>query len=105
MLRRTKEEVARELPPKQVQILPVALHPVHQRIYDQHLQRERARLLGLLDEPGANRIAILASLTRLRQLSLDPVLVDETYAGRAVSAKITELVDHLTELSVAAARL
>ncbi|CCH78227.1 SNF2-like (fragment) [Nostocoides japonicum T1-X7] len=98
LLRRTKEEVAAELPPKQVQILPVALHPVHQRIYDQHLQRERQRLLGLLDDPGANRVAILASLTRLRQLSLDPSLVDDSYAGRAVSAKVTELVDHLQEL-------
>ena len=98
LLRRTKEEVAAELPPKQVQILPVPLHPVHQRIYDQHLQRERQRLLGLLDDPGANRVAILAALTRMRQLSLDPALVDESYAGRAVSAKVTELVEHLREL-------
>ena len=98
MLRRTKEAVASDLPPKQVQVLPVPLHPVHQRIYDQHLQRERQRLLGLLDDPTANRIAILASLTRLRQLSLDPVLVDEAHAGKAQSAKITELIDHLVEL-------
>ncbi len=98
MLRRTKEAVAADLPPKQVQVLPVPLHPVHQRIYDQHLQRERQRLLGLLDDPTANRIAILASLTRLRQLSLDPVLVDDAHAGKAQSAKITELIDHLVEL-------
>ncbi|MEO7071336.1 MAG: DEAD/DEAH box helicase, partial [Nostocoides sp.] len=98
MLRRTKEAVASDLPPKQVQILPVPLHPVHQRIYDQHLQRERQRLLGLLDDPTANRIAILASLTRLRQLSLDPVLVDDAHIGKAQSAKITELIDHLVEL-------
>ncbi|HIZ98994.1 MAG TPA: SWIM zinc finger family protein, partial [Candidatus Janibacter merdipullorum] len=70
MLRRTKEQVALDLPPKQVQVLPVDLTPTHRRVYDRHLQRERKRVLGLLDDPEANRVAILASLTRLRQLSL-----------------------------------
>ncbi|MBB2987952.1 DEAD/DEAH box helicase [Terracoccus luteus] len=99
MLRRTKAQVALDLPPKQVQVMPVALHPVHQHVYDQHLQRERQRVLGLLEDPDANRVAILASLTRLRQLALDPALVSETYAGRATAAKVELLVDHLRELA------
>ena len=99
MLRRTKEAVAGELPPKQEQVLSVELHPRHRAVYDRHLQRERQRLLGLIDDVQGNRIAILRGLTVLRQLSLDPSLVDEGYAGLAPSAKVDALVEQLGELS------
>ncbi len=99
MLRRTKEQVAVDLPPKQVQVVPVEPHPVHRHLYDQHLQRERQRVLGLLDDAESNRVAILAALTRLRQLALDPALVDPTYAGRATAAKVDLLVEQLRELA------
>jgi superfamily II DNA or RNA helicase len=98
MLRRTKEQVALDLPPKQVQVLPLDPHPVHAHIYDQHLQRERQRVLGLLNDPEANRVAILASLTRLRQLALDPSLVDDAHHGKATAAKVDFLIDQLKEL-------
>ncbi len=98
MLRRTKEQVASDLPPKQVQLLQVPLHPVHRRLYDQHLQRERQRVLGLLDDPVANRVAILASLTRLRQLSLHPGLVGETHPN-LTSAKLDTLAELAHELA------
>ena len=55
-------------------------------------------MLRLLDDADANRIDILAALTRLRQLALDPSLVDDAHAGLAQSAKVSELVDHLLEL-------
>lgn len=97
MLRRTKAEVAADLPEKQVQVLDIALSAGHARIYERHLQRERQRVLGLLDDPVANRIAILSSLTRLRQLALDPALVDEEHS-EVSSAKVDTLVDHLHEL-------
>jgi SNF2 family DNA or RNA helicase len=99
MLRRTKEAVATELPPKQEQVLSVELHPRHRAVYDRHLQRERQRLLGLIDDVQGNRIAILRGLTVLRQLSLDPSLVDEAYAGLATSAKIETLVEQVGELA------
>lgn len=98
MLRRTKEQVASDLPPKQVQLLQVPLHPVHRRLYDQHLQRERQRVLGLLDDPVANRVAILASLTRLRQLSLHPGLVGEDHPT-VTSAKLDTLAELAHELA------
>ena len=99
MLRRTKEAVATELPPKMEQVLTVDLHPRHRAVYDRHLQRERQRLLGLIDDINGNRIAILRALTVLRQMSLDPSLVDPAYAGLASSAKVDALVEQLVELA------
>ncbi|MBC9955565.1 DEAD/DEAH box helicase [Yimella sp. cx-51] len=99
MMRRTKEVVAADLPPKQIQLQEISLTSKHDAYYRRHLQRERQRILGLLDDPDANRIAILASLTRLRQLSLDPRLVDDEYTSREPSAKIAFLIDQLRELS------
>ncbi|MFN8031594.1 MAG: DEAD/DEAH box helicase, partial [Dermatophilaceae bacterium] len=98
MLRRTKEMVAADLPPKQEQRLAVELTPAHRRLYDQHLQRERQRVLGLLDDPVGNRVAILASLTRLRQLSLDPALIDAEKWGSGRPAKVEALIEQLQEL-------
>lgn len=97
LLRRTKDLVAQDLPPKQEQVLDVQLTPKHRRIYDTHLQRERQNVLGLLGDFDRQRIAIFRSLTRLRQLSLDAALVDPKYDGVG-SAKIDVLVDHLLEV-------
>lgn len=97
MLRRTKEEVARELPPKVEQTLTVTMNEEQRRVYDKHLAHERGVVLGLMGNLGRNRIEVLAALTRLRQLALAPSLVDEEYAGVA-SAKIDLLVEHLHEV-------
>ncbi|MEU4418984.1 DEAD/DEAH box helicase, partial [Nocardia salmonicida] len=78
--------------------LPGAFQPRHRKIYDTHLARERQTVLGLVDDFQRNRIAIFGALTRLRQLSLDPALVDEEHE-RVGSAKLDVLVDHLVELA------
>jgi hypothetical protein len=97
MLRRTKENVAADLPPKQEQVVDVVLAPRHQRVYQTYLQRERQKVLGLVDELDKNRFTILRSITLLRQLALDPSLVDEAYVGVPAS-KIDLVVEQLTEL-------
>ena len=99
MLRRTKSEVAAELPAKTEQTLHVALHPAHQRVYDKHLQRERQRVLGLLADLDKNRVAIFRALTVLRQLALDPSLVSDEHHGLATSAKVTALMEQILELA------
>ena len=43
------------------------LDPRHRRIYERHLQRERQKVLGLIDDVDRNRFTILRSLTLLRQ--------------------------------------
>jgi superfamily II DNA or RNA helicase len=97
MMRRTKEQVATELPPKQEQVLPIELSSRHQRIYQTRLQRERQKVLRLIDDLDANRFTILKSLTTLRQLSLDPALVDEAHEGVG-SAKTDALLELLTDV-------
>ncbi|MGB7979332.1 MAG: DEAD/DEAH box helicase [Candidatus Nanopelagicales bacterium] len=98
MLRRTKEAVAGELPPKVEQVVAVPLNAAHRRIYDTHLHRERQRILGLLDDPTRNRIAILAALTKLRQLSLDVHLVTPDAPANVRSSKLDALLEHLVEV-------
>ena len=80
IMRRTKEQVAADLPEKQEQVLEVELHPRHRRLYQTHLQRERQKVLGLLGDVNHNRFTILRSLTLLRQLSLHAGLIDESSA-------------------------
>lgn len=97
VLRRTKEEVAPDLPDKIVDVVRVDLGKEHRHIYDQFLARERARILDLLSDVDANRMSVLTSITRLRQLALDPALVEESYA-HVGSAKIEYLADRLDEI-------
>jgi superfamily II DNA or RNA helicase len=96
--RRTKEQVAAELPAKQEQVLEVELHPQHRKVYQTRLQRERQKVLGLIGDMDANRFAIFRSLTLLRQLSLHAGLVDEAHDGLA-SAKIDALLGQLREVA------
>ena len=77
LLRRTKEQVAADLPEKQEQVLGVELSEEHRRIYDRHLARVRQRVLHLAEDMDHNRVHVLAALTRLRQLAIDPALVDD----------------------------
>ncbi|HEY2281497.1 MAG TPA: helicase-related protein, partial [Streptosporangiaceae bacterium] len=85
------------LPAKQEQVLEVELHPQHRKVYQTRLQRERQKVLGLMDDPNTNRFAIFRSLTLLRQLSLHAGLVDDEHDGLA-SAKIDTLLEHLAEV-------
>ena len=96
--RRTKEQVAADLPAKQEQVLEVELHPQHRKAYQTRLQRERQKVLGLIGDMNSNRFAIFRSLTVLRQLSLHAGLVDEAHAGLA-SAKIDALLGQLQEVT------
>jgi superfamily II DNA or RNA helicase len=98
MLRRTKSQVAGELPSKQEQVLTLDLGPRHRKIYDTHMARERQKVLGLLGAWEKNRFQIFRSLTLLRQLSLHPGLVDESKLDVG-AAKIDFLVEQLPTLT------
>jgi len=95
--RRTKELVAADLPAKQEQTLEVDLHPRHRKLYDTHLQRERQKVLGLIDDFDRNRFTILRSITLLRQLSLHPGLVEDDHDA-VPCAKLGALVEQLGDI-------
>ncbi len=97
MMRRTKEVVAADLPEKQEQELRVELDPKHRKIYDTFLQRERQKLMGLLEDFDRNKIAVFRSLTLLRMLSLDASLLDDKYAS-VPSRKIEVLFEQLDDV-------
>ncbi|WP_311589703.1 DEAD/DEAH box helicase [Varibaculum massiliense] len=91
MLRRTKAEVAPDLPPKIEQVLRVDLEPGHSTAYRELETQARHQVSGLLQ--SGDRMSILAALTALRRASLDLRLV----GGRAgiTSAKTAALVEQL----------
>jgi SNF2 family DNA or RNA helicase len=97
MLRRSKEQVASDLPDKQEQVIELELHPRHAKLYQTYLQRERQKVLGLLTDVQRNRFEILKSLTLLRQASLDMSLVDPKHA-RVPSTKLDALGEMLDEI-------
>jgi hypothetical protein len=99
LLRRTKELVAKELPPKQEQVWKVELDEEHRALYDSVLQRERKKVLGLIEEDlDRNRFIVFRSLTLLRMMALDPAIVDEDQYGEVMSSKLVALFDRLDEV-------
>ncbi|WP_261166759.1 DEAD/DEAH box helicase [Microbacterium sp. Marseille-Q6965] len=94
LLRRTKEKVAPELPPKTEQVREVVLHPEHRRAYERRFRREQQKLLGLLDDVNRNRVQILASLTTLRRHALDPSLAGAGGPSTKLEA-LGELIDEV----------
>lgn len=95
MLRRSKDQVASELPPKIEQTLELELNTEHQKIYDLYLARERQRVLGLIGDMDKNRFMIFKSITTLRMLSLDARLVDAKKYQSVESTKLNGLFDTL----------
>ncbi|MBD5786116.1 DEAD/DEAH box helicase [Cellulosimicrobium terreum] len=98
LLRRTKEQVAPELPDRQEQVLTVELAPRHRRAYDARLQRERRRVLGLLDDYDSNRIAIFRSLSVMRRMALDASLIEDGAHAGVPSSKLDVLFEQLVEV-------
>jgi superfamily II DNA or RNA helicase len=97
MLRRTKSQVAIDLPPKQEQSMMLDLSAKHRKIYDTRLARERQKVLGLLGDWEKNRFQVFRSLSMLRQLSLHAALVDSSH-NSVTSAKVDYLADQLPAL-------
>jgi non-specific serine/threonine protein kinase len=99
ILRRTKEQVAPELPPRTERIIYTDLEPAQRKLYQQTRDEYRGLLLGLLRESqdiNDIRFKILEGLLRLRQVCIHPCLVDPTYRGK--SAKFEILLETLETL-------
>ena len=77
MLRRLKDEVAKDLPPRTDSIVPVDLSPGQQALYREMLVTARSRIDSIIANVGFKkaRISILSELLRLRQVCCDPRLL------------------------------
>lgn len=78
VLRRTKSEVAPELPAKIEQEIVVPLAEEQSKLYKQILKQVRDSVMSEVEKQGVAKaqIQILAALTRLRQVACDPRLID-----------------------------
>jgi superfamily II DNA or RNA helicase len=99
ILRRTKEQVARELPSKTEQTIYCDLEPRERRLYNELRDFYRARLLKNGDGDDLNRIKFqaLEALLRLRQAACHPGLIDKS-KQQEPSAKIDTLVAQLDQV-------
>ncbi|HBL42072.1 DEAD/DEAH box helicase, partial [uncultured Gimesia sp.] len=99
ILRRTKEQVANELPEKVEQTLYCDMGKEQSNLYDELRQHYRDSILGMVESKGMGKtkIHVLEALLRLRQAACHPALLDR---GRALdaSAKMDVLIPHLEEL-------
>ncbi len=84
ILRRTKSQVLRELPPRTDVVLPVVLTPDERDRYES--VRRSANLAFTDKKARQDRAGVLAALTRLRQLACHPRLVHPE--APATSAKV-----------------
>jgi superfamily II DNA or RNA helicase len=101
LLRRTKEQVATELPPKTEILERVELPKSQQALYETVRCTMDARVREAISTKGlaASRITVLDALLKLRQVCCDPALV-KTKAAQSVSdsakrARLRELVGEL----------
>jgi superfamily II DNA or RNA helicase len=99
ILRRTKEQVASELPPKVELILHCELEGEQRKLYNELREHYRQSLLGAIDVGGmaTAKIMILEALLRLRQAACHPGLIDRKRATDP-SAKLDTLLARLEEV-------
>ena len=85
ILRRTKSQVAKELPPKLEKIHYCEMSESQSEAYKKVLNKYRNEfLLGVTNEnkvSSSNKLRILNGLTHLRQLALNPMLKNGSYEG------------------------
>jgi SNF2 family DNA or RNA helicase len=98
ILRRTKDQVAPELPAKTEQTLYCDLEPAQRKLYDELREHYRLSLLGRLDgDLRRSKIQVLEALLRLRQAACHPGLIDKERQGEG-SAKLEMLLPQLREV-------
>lgn len=82
ILRRTKRQVARELPDKTEMVIYCEMNTAQRKVYDSY-ERELREFIAAADEDEVhkNSMHVLKGLTRLRQICNSPALLKEGYSG------------------------
>ena len=99
ILRRTKAQVAPELPPRSELTVRCELQPAQRELYDELRDHYRAALLRRIHREGLqkSKMQVLEALLRLRQAACHPGLIDPRRASEP-SAKFDALIPQLSEL-------
>ena len=99
LLRRTKEQVAPDLPAKVETVLFCEMGDKQRKIYDSYRSEYRSKILGEIEERGIERaqLSILHGLMKLRQICDSPAILNEREKHPNHSVKIEELVRELNE--------
>jgi SNF2 family DNA or RNA helicase len=99
ILRRTKRQVARELPEKTEQTIYCELDAAQRKQYEDLRRFYREKLLNRVATEGLGRskMYVLEALLRLRQAACHPGLLDVKRVGES-SAKLDMLIEQLDEL-------
>lgn len=99
MLRRTKQQVLSELPPKTQQTLYCELADAERKLYEDLREHYRGNLLDRVRKEGINKakIHVLEALLRLRQAACHPGLLDKEKID-AGSSKLDTLLEQLAEI-------
>ena len=99
LLRRTKRQVAQDLPPRTEEDVFCSMEGVQRQLYEGELKRIQRVLLGI-EKPAdlqKNSFVILQGLMRLRQICCHPALIDPAHANEE-SAKMNALFYLLDQL-------
>ncbi len=98
IMRRTKKQVATELPELSEQVIECDMNDVQEVFYEREKSKARNLVLENINSMGLRRASmqILQSLMRLRQIANHPVLIDDDYI--AGSGKFDEIKRFLENL-------
>ncbi|HTN47009.1 MAG TPA: SNF2-related protein [Flavipsychrobacter sp.] len=99
LLRRTKEQVAKDLPDKTETVLFCEMGKEQRKIYDAYRNAYKSSILGMIEEQGIERsqLHILQGLTKLRQICDSPAILNEEERFENHSIKLDELVREIEE--------
>ena len=99
ILRRTKEQVAKDLPDKTETILFCEMEKEQRDIYEAYRDSYRSKILGEIDQQGIGKsqLTILQGLMKLRQICDSPAILNEEDKYPNHSIKLDELTREITE--------
>jgi non-specific serine/threonine protein kinase len=99
VLRRTKEQVAKDLPEKTETILYCEMESEQQKVYDAYRNDYRDKILGTIQAQGIykSQLTILQGLMKLRQICDSPSILNEPEKYPNHSIKLDELAREITE--------
>ncbi len=93
ILRRRKEEVAKDLPEITEQVEYVPMTSEQEDLFEKEKSAARNELLSMSEHDSSFNFHVFRSLLRLRQISNHPVLLDAQYAHG--SGKFNQVLEHL----------